>query len=236
MKPGEQYSEAALQAFQARLQDTGYFSGVEVSTDPGEALDEEIEALEEGATARPKPPPENPVTLPVLVRVTENKQRNVALGLGFSSNTGARAQVSYDDLNVRGLRMKSNVIMETRRQGAHADFYYPTTPKGYNDSFGASFERNDVQGEVTAVARGRAPRLGHAAARAPADLRVPDRTAHRGRPGGQARPELAADLQLHQAPGRQPAAADQGLRRQRHHRRRPAAGADRRTLHPRQRA
>ncbi|UUZ56412.1 hypothetical protein LP419_15135 [Massilia sp. H-1] len=90
IKPGEQYSEAALQAFQARLQDTGYFSGVEVSTDPGEALDEEIEALEEGATARPKPPPENPVTLPVLVRVTENKQRNVALGLGFSSNTGAR--------------------------------------------------------------------------------------------------------------------------------------------------
>ncbi|UUZ56413.1 hypothetical protein LP419_15140 [Massilia sp. H-1] len=54
---------------------------------------------------------------------------------------------------MRGLRMKSNVIMETRRQGAHADFYYPTTPKGYNDSFGASFERNDVQGEVTAVAR-----------------------------------------------------------------------------------
>jgi len=153
IKPGEEYNEAALQAFQARLQDTGYFSGVEVSTDPGEALDEQIDALAEGETAKPKPPPENPVTLPVLVRVTENKQRNVAVGLGFSSNTGARAQVSYDDLNVRGLRMKSNVIMETRRQGAHADFYYPTTPKGYNDSFGASFERNDVQSEVTAVAR-----------------------------------------------------------------------------------
>jgi len=153
IRPGEEYSEAALQAFQARLQDTGYFSGVEVSTDPGETLDEQLDALDEGVAAAPKPPPANPVTLPVLVRVTENKQRNVAVGLGFSSNTGARAQVSYDDLNVRGLRMKSNLIMETRRQAAHADFYYPTTPQGYNDSFGASFERNDVQSEVTAVAR-----------------------------------------------------------------------------------
>ncbi|HEY0063941.1 MAG TPA: autotransporter assembly complex family protein [Telluria sp.] len=153
IQPGEEYTEAALQAFQARLQDTGYFSGVEVSTDPGETLDEQIDALAEGPAATPRPPVENPVTLPVLVRVTENKQRNVSVGLGFSTNTGARAQVSYDDLNVFGLRMKSNVIMETRRQGAHADFYFPTTPKGYNDSFGASFERNDLQGEITAVAR-----------------------------------------------------------------------------------
>ncbi|WP_073222942.1 autotransporter assembly complex family protein [Massilia sp. CF038] len=153
IQPGEEYSEAALQAFQARLQDTGYFSGVEVSTDPGEMLDEQIDALAEGPAAKPKPPVENPVTLPVLVRVTENKQRNVSVGLGFSTNTGARAQVSYDDLNVYGLRMKSNLIMETRRQSANADFFFPTTAKGYNDSFGASFERNDLQGEITAVAR-----------------------------------------------------------------------------------
>ena len=31
IRPGEEYSEAALQALQWRLQDTGYFSGVEVS-------------------------------------------------------------------------------------------------------------------------------------------------------------------------------------------------------------
>ncbi len=152
IKPGELYNEAKMQAFQARLQDTGYFAGVEVSTDQTETLAEDIEALaDEQTAAAPKKPVENPQILPLLVRVTENKQKNISVGLGISTNTGNRAQITYDDLSVYGLRMKSNLIAETKRQSARADFYFPTKPKGYNDSFGAGFERNDVQGEVTAV-------------------------------------------------------------------------------------
>jgi translocation and assembly module TamA len=153
IRPGEQYSEAALQSYQARLQDTGYFSSVEVSADMGSTLDEQIEDMGEqqnAAVAKP-PAPAGPLELPVLVRVIENKQRNVSVGLGVSSNTGYRAQVNYDDLNVHGLRMKSNIILETKRQTARADFFFPTTPKGYNDSFGGGFERTDVSGEVTSV-------------------------------------------------------------------------------------
>ena len=41
--------------------------------------------------------------LPLLVRVVENKKKNVSAGLGYSSNTGNRAQLNYDDLNVFGL-------------------------------------------------------------------------------------------------------------------------------------
>ena len=80
IKPGEEYNEAALQAFQARLQDTGYFSGVDVSADMSALLDETIETMtEEQKTAAPKPAAAaGPVTTPVLVRVTENKQKNVA--------------------------------------------------------------------------------------------------------------------------------------------------------------
>ncbi len=152
IKPGDEYSEAALQAFQARLQDTGYFSGVEVAADMGAALDQEIDSIEQAGPARPKAPPANPQILPVVVHVTENKQKNVSAGVGYSTNTGARTQVSYDDLSVWGLRLKSNIIMESKRQAARADFYFPTTPKGYNDSFGAGFERTDVQGETLAVA------------------------------------------------------------------------------------
>ena len=153
IKPGEVYNEAAMQAFQARLQDTGYFSGVEVSTDQTETLAEDIEALaDEQQADAPKKPVENPLVLPLLVRVTENKQKNISVGLGISTNTGNRAQVTYDDLSVYGLRLKSNLIAETKRQSARADFYFPTKPKGYNDGFGAGFERNDVQGETTAVA------------------------------------------------------------------------------------
>ena len=155
IRPGEDYNEAVLQAFQARLQDTGYFSGVEVSADLGALLDERIETLtdEQNASA-PAPSTTNakPVTSAVLVRVTENKQKNVALGLGYSTNTGNRAQLTYDDLSVLGLRMKSNLLFETLRQSARADFYFPTTPKGDNDSVGAGFERNDLRGERTSVA------------------------------------------------------------------------------------
>ena len=153
IKPGQEYSEAAMQALQARLQDTGYFSGVEVSADLGEALDVDIENLTEEQQAAPKvaAPVENPVTLPVRVTVTENKQKNIAAGVGISSDTGYRAQLTYDDLYIAGLRMKSNLLMETKRQSARADFYFPTTPRGFNDSFGAGFERNDLLGETTAV-------------------------------------------------------------------------------------
>ena len=155
VKPGEDYNEAVLQAFQARLQDTGYFSGVEVSADLGALLDERIETLtDEQNTSAPAPAAAaaRPVTSAVLVRVTENKQKSVALGLGYSTNTGNRAQLTYDDLSVLGLRMKSNLLFETLRQSARADFYFPTTPKGYNDSVGAGFERNDLRGERTSVA------------------------------------------------------------------------------------
>ena len=151
--PGDEYSEAALQAFQARLQDTGYFSSVEVSADMGNTLDEQIGELAEAQKTADKAPADSgPAILPVLVHVTENKQRNVSVGLGISTNTGYRAQINYDDLNVHGLRMKSSIVLETKRQTGRADFYFPTTPKGYNDSFGAGFERNDVAGEVTSVA------------------------------------------------------------------------------------
>ncbi|MCG2585036.1 autotransporter assembly complex family protein [Massilia sp. TS11] len=126
---GDEYSEAALQTFQARLQDAGYFNGVEVSADLASEGD----------------------IVPVLVRVSENKVKNVAVGLGYSTNTGNRATANFDDLNVRGLRLKSAVTLETRRQATHADFFLPTSPDGYNDSFGASFERNDLNGEITSV-------------------------------------------------------------------------------------
>ncbi|MEO7496451.1 MAG: autotransporter assembly complex family protein [Massilia sp.] len=161
IKPGDEYSEVAMQAFQARLQDTGYFSGIDISADLSGALDDTIATLTDeqqaaadaagAAVPAAKPAARGPVSVPLVVRVTENKQRNVSVGLGYSTNTGNRAQVTYDDLNVYGLRMKSNIVMETKRQTARADFYFPTTAKGFNDSFGAGFERNDLLGVVTAV-------------------------------------------------------------------------------------
>jgi translocation and assembly module TamA len=156
IKPGEVYDETVLQAFQARLQDTGYFASVEVSADMRALLGAELGALAEGeepgAAPKPAPMPAGPVVLPVVVRVTENKAKNAEVGLGLSTNTGARAQLSYDDLNVFGKRMKSDLIYEQKRQNARVDFYWPTTPKGYNDSIGGGIERTDVRNQILTVA------------------------------------------------------------------------------------
>lgn len=178
INPGDEYSEAALQALQSRVQDTGYFSSVEVSVDMRAVLAAEIKDIkEDDDDANPATPaagsspdtaagtapaaavasttPANgagPTTLPVVIRVTENKQKNVEAGLGFSTDTGARAQLGYDDLNVFGKRFKSDLIYEQRRQTARGEFFWPTTAKGYNDSVSAGVEREDLRGEITTLA------------------------------------------------------------------------------------
>ena len=145
---GDYYSEAALQSYQSRLQDTGYFASVEVSADMGAILTEQLDA----AALTPEQNAATPMApLPLLVRVVENKRKNVSAGLGYSTNTGNRASVTYDDLAIFGLRMKSALTLETKKQTASSNFYFPVTPEGYNDSIGASFERSDIEGEVTAV-------------------------------------------------------------------------------------
>lgn len=146
--PGDYYSEAALQAYQSRLQDTGYFASVDVSADMSAILNEQLDAAsmtpEQNAATAMAP-------LPLLVRVVENKRKNVSAGVGYSTNTGNRASLTYDDLSVFGLRLKSALTLETKKQTATGSFYFPVTPEGYNDSIGASFERSDISGEVTAV-------------------------------------------------------------------------------------
>jgi translocation and assembly module TamA len=142
IEPGDPYSEAAMQAFQTRVQDTGYFSSVEVSLGSGNP-DQDEAAVRQAQAAN------QPVRLPLQVRVTENKEKNVEAGLGYSTNTGARTQLTFNDLNVLGTRLKSRLLYEQRRQTARADFYFPTTPDGYDDSIGGGVERTNLQGQVT---------------------------------------------------------------------------------------
>jgi translocation and assembly module TamA len=47
--------------------------------------------------------------------------------------------------------MKSNLTYEQKQQIARADFYWPTTVDGYNDSVGGGYTHTDIENEVTAV-------------------------------------------------------------------------------------
>lgn len=135
IKPGDPYNEAALLELQARLLDSGYFSRVDVSA--------ELDAQQEPAST----------TAPVRVAVTENKRKKAGVGVGFSTNTGNRAKLTYEDLNFlqRQLKLKSALTLETKKRSATADIYLPLTQQGVQYSTGLSYERSNIEGETSKV-------------------------------------------------------------------------------------
>ncbi len=128
--PGSPYSQAQLLEFQGRLQDSRYFTTatVSVGTDP-----------------------ERPQSVPVKVQVTEAQSRKLGFGLGASTNTGARAQIEYQDLNFldRAWRLSSLLKLESKTQQLSGNIRLPRTADGYVDTLSALTERTDIQQDVT---------------------------------------------------------------------------------------
>ncbi|MEO7344031.1 MAG: POTRA domain-containing protein, partial [Methylotenera sp.] len=74
IKPGSAYSQTRLQTFQSRLEESGYFRGVEVTANTA-SVDTDV--------------------APVKVVVQENQSVKMGVGAGYSTNTGARTQLTY---------------------------------------------------------------------------------------------------------------------------------------------
>ena len=132
ISPGDVYDQSRLLEFQRRLLDTGYFLRVDISA--------EADVTSPGGSIAP-----------VIVNVVENTRQKIGLGAGYSTNTGSRAQVSYERLNLfkSGVRLKSQVTVETKKQTALIDFLFPTTAEGKRDGIATYFKREDVQNETT---------------------------------------------------------------------------------------
>lgn len=130
IKPGTTYSQSRLQLLQTRLEESGYFQGVEVTSSTANAVNDIV---------------------PVKVVVQENPAVKMGLGAGYSTNTGARAQLTYDDLNLfnRGWRLTSSLKPEQRAQSLSALVRLPTDSDGYRDSFNAGLERRVIEGQIT---------------------------------------------------------------------------------------
>lgn len=129
---GDVYDQARLLEFQRRLLDTGYFLRADISA--------EADVASTGSSVAP-----------IIVNVEENTRQKVALGAGLSTNTGSRAQVSYERLNLfdSAVRLKSLATVETKKQTALIDFLFPVTSAGKRDSISTFFKREDVQNETT---------------------------------------------------------------------------------------
>ncbi len=132
IKPNAIYTQTDLLTFQARLQESGYFSNVEVTADT------------KAASA------DNQQQAPIKVTVVENKSIKMGIGAGFSTNTGARAQLTLEDLNLfdRDWRFSSSLKIEQKAQSLIGQIQFPITKKGYRDSMLGDINRNNIEGQT----------------------------------------------------------------------------------------
>lgn len=131
IEPGSPYSQAKLLQLQSRLQDSRYFAGALVSAD----ID-----------------PARPERVPVKVQVVEAQSRKLGFGAGASTNTGARGQIEYQDLDFldRAWRLSSLLKLESKKQLLSGDLQFPRAAGGYADSLTVLTERTDIEGQTTA--------------------------------------------------------------------------------------
>lgn len=137
IKPNEVYSQSQLLTFQTRLQESGYFSTAEVTAD----------------IKMTRADGQQNQSVPIIVRVVENKAIKVGTGVGFSTNTGVRSQLTVDHLNLfdRNWRMTSTLRLEQKLQSISSVVSFPTTANGYRDSTNAAVTRKSIEGQTTTV-------------------------------------------------------------------------------------
>lgn len=96
-RPGDPYRREQLLSFQTKLQNLPQFSSVGVNIDSAAATQH---------------------AAPVEVVLSEAQSQRVSAGAGYSSNTGARGELSYADNNFldRALRLNAGLRIEQKRQ------------------------------------------------------------------------------------------------------------------------
>ena len=132
-KRGERYSVDELDQFVRRLNGTGYFASVHAAVDPD---------------------PANADDAPVRVSVIEAPPKKLEAGLGYSTDTAFRANVSYRDVDVfeRAVRMYVDARFESKLQNASLRFIEPPAANGWSRTTFARIERTDISGLVTQAA------------------------------------------------------------------------------------
>jgi translocation and assembly module TamA len=128
--PGEAYSGKKLAIYQRRLLESGYFSSarIAVSDDPDEAA-----------------------AAPVKVSVIENNKHRVEMGVGYSTDTRYRGQLTYNnvDLFESAWRFKANLRLESLGEQARIDFDSPPHSDASWNNFFSSVHRTDIENQET---------------------------------------------------------------------------------------
>lgn len=136
IQPGEAYSQERLSELQARLLDTGYFRS---------------------AFATVNADPEQAQRAPIRLELNEIESKRLGIGLGFSTDSGARAQLKWLDRNflARDWRLETALRADQQAQLAEGNLYlrpleqgvYEDRLRGWVPSIGLSFGRTYLTGE-----------------------------------------------------------------------------------------
>ncbi|MFA5242334.1 MAG: autotransporter assembly complex family protein [Sulfuricella sp.] len=130
-RAGDPYHQDKLLEFQARLQSLPHLNSVIVGIETDPALHEAV---------------------PVQIMLREAKTRHVSFGAGYSSNNGARGEMTYRDYNLldHAWNLGSGLRLEQNRQRLFATIDTLPNTIGYRLSWGARIEKTDIQGLETA--------------------------------------------------------------------------------------
>lgn len=130
IKTGDFYNQTDLLTFQTLLSQSGYFYHVEVTADTRD---------------------KSSANAPVNVKVQEIQGITVGTGAGYSTNTGARTQLTLDDRNLfdRGWRFSSSLRLEQKAQSLNGLIRFPVSKKGYRDSVNAAMDKTSIEGQDT---------------------------------------------------------------------------------------
>jgi translocation and assembly module TamA len=121
LEPGSDYDLAKMQDAQRRLAESGYYDAVFVYVDPT---------------------PESE-TLPVLVQLRESKRQKVVIGVGGSTDNGARLSLEHTHNSVPGVgwRALSKLQLERNDRLASTDWSSPPDDDGWRKIVGAQAAR-----------------------------------------------------------------------------------------------
>ncbi|HEX4879438.1 MAG TPA: BamA/TamA family outer membrane protein, partial [Limnobacter sp.] len=125
IRPGDRYEQERLLDLLSALQNTTYFSSVDVKIDTDDRKPEQV---------------------PIEVTVLESDSKRLGLGAGYSSNTGFRTEATYQYNNLfeRAYSLVTGLRLEQKRQSAYADVFLPPSRQGMTDSVGVALDYQQI--------------------------------------------------------------------------------------------
>ena len=126
--PGADYDEDELLKYQRRLLASGYFGSAIVASSPSR---------------------DAPADTPILVSLVESESRRIEMGVGYSTDRGARAQASYRDNNLfdKAWRLNTRIAVDRLVQELNAGIAFPRLPSGIHYGIETELRAEDIQGQ-----------------------------------------------------------------------------------------